>query len=79
METLERKRLPIAEIEAMYPEHWILIDEPEIDASDCMVNGIAMFAHPDKTEVHRKIGELRPTRFALHCTLKDPPDQRYLL
>ena len=79
METRERLRLPIAQIESLFPEHWILIDEPEVDASDRLVSGIVIFAHPDKQEFDRKASELKPAYFALRCTKKDPPDQKYVL
>ena len=70
--------MPIAEIEALYPEHWILIDRPELDPWNRLVSGIAVFAHPDKMEVHRMIGELKLTKIALHCTRKDQPGRRYM-
>jgi hypothetical protein len=71
METEERKRLSIAQIETLYPEQFILIDEPEVDAENRIVSGIVAFADPEKTEVYRKASELKLTRTALHRTKKE--------
>ncbi len=79
METTERKRLPIAEIESLYPDHWILIDEPEVEAGSVVVSGIVVFAHPDRKEIYRRASELKLTNVAVRCTKKDPPGTKYVL
>ncbi len=71
METTSRKRLPIAEIEALFPEHWILIDEPEVNESNSIVSGIVLFAETDKSEVYRKAAGMKLTSIALRCTKKE--------
>lgn len=78
METTERKRLPLAEIEALYPEHWILLDEPEADAWNNIVSGIVVLAHSDKKEFYRRAVDFKLARSALRCTKKDP-GRKYVL
>lgn len=78
METPERKRLLISEIEALYPEHWILIDEPEVNARNSVVSGIVVLAHQEKKEFYRRAGELKLAHSALRCTKKDP-GRKYVL
>jgi hypothetical protein len=72
MSITQRERQPVAEIDTMFPDHWILIDQPEIDEWNSVVSGIVVFAHPEKREVHRKAGELRLNHAALRCTKKEP-------
>lgn len=71
MEIPERKRLSIAEIEELYPEQFVLIDEPEVDDGSRVVSGIVVFAHADKNEVYRRAGELKSKDIALRCTKKE--------
>lgn len=77
MEITERKRLPIAEIEALYPEQFILIDEPEVDEGSRLVGGIVVFTHSDKSEVYRRAGELKLKNIALRCT-KNTRNKKYV-
>jgi len=71
VETQEKTRLPIAEIEAHYPAHFILIDEPEIDEENKVVSGFVLFAETDKNEVYRKAAGMTFRNVALHRTKKN--------
>jgi hypothetical protein len=79
MATTERKRLPIAEIEALYPEQFILIDEPEVDEGSRLVSGIVVFTHRERNEVYRRADELKLRNIAVRCTRTDLKRQKYLL
>ncbi len=78
MKVVNHARMPLDQIELLFPAQWILVDQPVLDAWNRVVDGVPVFAHSEKTEVHRKIGELKLTRFAIQCTKKDPPDRKYM-
>jgi hypothetical protein len=71
--------LPITEINALFPNHWMLIDQPVLDEWNRLVSGTVVFAHSKKSEIYRKGAELKLKRFAIHTTRKDPPGLKYLL
>lgn len=76
---MAQTRMSLKEIEALYPQQWILIDEPTWDESNRLIAGVAVFAHSEKDDVYRKCKELELKRFAIHSTKKDPPGTRYLM
>jgi len=73
---MEAKRLTIAEIDVMYPEQFVLLDEPEVDEWNRVVSGIVRGADADKSRVCELAGELNLTRAALRCT-KDRSNKKY--
>jgi DNA gyrase inhibitor GyrI len=73
------ERKPIAEIEALYPNHWILIDDPETDDQLRVISGIVVRAGENRDDVRAGNGDLKSGRYALHCTRKGPAGVRYLL
>ena len=78
MEITERKRLPIAEIEALYPEHFILIGDPEVNECNKGVSGIVLLTDQDKKDLFRTAGLARPGRFAIHRTKKELPGTKHV-
>ena len=73
------ERMPIEKIEALYPNHWILIDDPETDQYLRVVSGIVVCAGENRDSVDGHMGDLRSKRCAFHCTKKTPKDLRFLL
>ena len=57
--------LTMAEIKARYAPDWVLIGELRTDDHLNVLSGKVLFHGPDRDEVHRKAGELRPGRFAV--------------
>jgi hypothetical protein len=57
--------LTIDEIESSYAPESVLIGEPQIDENLKVGGGKVLFHSPDRDEVDRKAGELRPGRFAV--------------
>jgi hypothetical protein len=57
--------LTIDEIESRYAPEWVLIGEPQTDENLKVWGGKVLFHSPDRDEVFRKAGELRPGRFAV--------------
>jgi hypothetical protein len=72
--------MTIGEIEAHFPEEWILIDHPETDVHDEVVRGRVVFHSPDRDEVYRKALDVpAPRHIAFHCTKKPKPDEAFVL
>jgi hypothetical protein len=57
--------LPIEEIESRYAPDWVLIGEPQTGEDLTVRAGSVLFQSPDRDEVYRKAGELKPGRFAV--------------
>ena len=49
-----------AEIEAQFENEWILVENPQFDATDTLVRGKVLWHSKDRDEVYRKDLELRP-------------------
>ena len=60
--------LTMEEIEARFPEEWILIDQPEKDQHGNVASGRVVFHSPDRDEIGRKALELpfHADRLPLH-------------
>jgi hypothetical protein len=70
----------IADIEARYPEGWVLIGDPETDQYLSVQSGVVLWHSPDREEVYRKAIELRPARCAvLHLGNELPPNTVFAL
>lgn len=75
----ESKRMTIAEIEALYPSHWILIADPETDEFLRVISGRIVCASKDRDGIDCDRSELKSKHQAVHCTKKSPKDLRFLL
>jgi hypothetical protein len=72
--------LTMQEIEARFPEEWLLIDHPEMDEHDQIQRGRVVFHSPDRDEVYRKALDVpAPRHVAFHCTKKPKPDEAFVL
>ena len=76
---LPREARPIAEIEADFPDHWILIDQPVMDEQHRVLSGISVQAGQSLDVINRKCAELGLKRFAVWCTKKPAENVRVLL
>jgi hypothetical protein len=70
---------PIKEIEASFPNHWILIDQPTKDDRKEIATGILVMAHPSLDVVCKRCTELGLKKFAVLCTKRSPENVRFLL
>ena len=72
--------LTMEEIEARFPEEWILIDQPETDRYHRVLRGRVVCHGKDRDEVYRKALDLPiPRNIAFHCTKKPTPGMAYIL
>jgi hypothetical protein len=78
MDAIPARKMSLAEIEAHYPDHWILIDHMELDAGKRLVGGVVVFVGQEKRQIYQKIHELKLHGFAIHRTKKEPPGRKYL-
>jgi hypothetical protein len=60
-----------SEIEAEYPDEWVLILEPDTGPDMKVRSGVVAAHSKDRGEIHRKVMELRPRRCAI-LYLGDP-------
>ncbi len=56
--------LTIAEIQSLFPSEWVLLGDPRTDSSQRLLEGRVLFHSHDRSDVDRKLLELRPGRFA---------------
>jgi len=61
--------MSIAEIESLYPEHFILIEEPQTDEAGQLVRGMVALAEKDKDVFYRRAAALKLERAAIRCTV----------
>lgn len=71
--------LTIDEIESRFAPEWVLIGEPQTDEKLAVLAGKVLFHSPDRDEVWRKAGELRPGRFAVRYLGTWPEDMVFVL
>jgi len=61
--------LTMAEIEAKYPNEWVLIDQPKVDRRHQMLGGVVVAHSPKREPVEGYIGSLpRPFDIAVWYT-----------
>jgi len=60
--------LSLAEIEAQFPEQWVLVEDPRTNAALEVAGGTVRWHGKDRDEAYRKAAELRPRRFAMLFT-----------
>ncbi len=68
-----------AEIEARFADEWVLIGEPQTDASLDILGGQVLHHSKDRDEVYQKATELRPKRFAVLFLGTPPSDMAFAL
>jgi hypothetical protein len=67
----------MAEIEATYPNEWVLIDEPGTDANGDVAGGRVVWHHPDLTAFNDRLMDYRRPRTAILYVGTEPrsPDE----
>ena len=60
--------LSVTEIEAQFPNEWVLVEDPATNASLEVQSGKVRWHGKDRDEGYRKAAELRPQRFAMLFT-----------
>jgi hypothetical protein len=60
--------LTVEEINARYPNEWVLLGEPKTDRSLNVLGGLVLWHSVDREEVYRKAAELHPKRSAFLFT-----------
>lgn len=73
------EKLPVEEIEALFPSEWVLIGDPQTDQFERLVGGKVLFHSSDRDEVDQKLLELRPRRFAFRYLGTLPEDMELIL
>ena len=64
--------LTIADIESRYPDEWILVGDPQVDAHLRVTRGIVLAHSMDRDEVYRRAAALRPKHSAFLYTGRIP-------
>jgi hypothetical protein len=62
------KAITISEIESQYADEWVLVEDPETDASHRVQSGRVVCHSKDRDEVYRQAIALKPARFAILYT-----------
>jgi hypothetical protein len=60
--------LPLAEIQSRFDSEWVLVADPQLDASLEVVSGRVIWHSKDRDEVYQKAVELRPKHSAFLYT-----------
>jgi hypothetical protein len=71
--------LSLAEIQSQFDSEWILVEDPQVDASLEVQAGKVRWHSKDRDEVYRKAIELRLHRFAVLYTGELPHDTAVVL
>ena len=71
--------LTSAEIESRYPDEWILVVDPTLDAELEVVSGTVVCHSKDRDEVYQKLAELKPKDSAMLFTGGWPPGTAVVL
>jgi hypothetical protein len=71
--------LTVGEIESQFHSEWVLVGDPETDASLHVQSGRVIYHSKDRDEVYRKAIELKPRRFAMLYTGTLPKDTAIVL
>ena len=71
--------LSIQEIQARYDGEWVLIGEPEVDASLNVQRGQVLSHSKDRDEVYRQARKLKPKHCAFLYVGRMPQDMAIVL
>jgi hypothetical protein len=68
-----------AEIEAQFPDEWVLIEDPQTDQYRHVQGGRVLYHSKDRDELYRRAIALRPARAAILYTGTIPEGTGVLL
>lgn len=71
--------LTLAQIQKQFDSEWVLVADPQTDATLEVQSGKVLWHSKDRDEVYRKAVELRPRRFAMLYTGRMPKDTAIVL
>ena len=71
--------LTISEIQSRFHSEWVLIQDPQTNASLEVQGGKVLYHSKDRDEVYRKAVELHPKNFAMLYTGTIPKDTAIVL
>jgi hypothetical protein len=71
--------LSIADIEGLYPNEWILVEDPITNDALEVQSGKVLWHSANRDDVYRKALESRPRNFAMLCTRTMPPNTAIIL
>ncbi len=71
--------LTISEIESQFAGEWVLVEDPEADATREVRGGRILCHSKDRDEVYREAVALRPARFAILYTGTMPENTAIVL
>ena len=61
-------RLTADEVQARYPDEWVLLGDLEIDKRDQLVAGTLLYHSRDKADVYHEVRAHQPGHFAIYFT-----------
>lgn len=85
---VESETMSFKDIRARYPDHWVLIGDPELEDSDALgpiasklVGGVLLLASKDKREIGYRTKELRQGYTSVTCVYTGiiPQNRKWLL
>jgi hypothetical protein len=71
--------MTLQDIVATFQSEWVLMEDPQMDATDQLKGGKVLFHSKDRDETYRKILEFKPKRFAIYYTGKIADDAAVVL
>ncbi len=71
--------LTIAEIEAKYPDEWVLLADPEVRKGPKVIRGTVVFHSPDRDQLDKRATELKLKSSAVRFTGKLPEHMAFNL
>ena len=71
--------MSIQDIRERFGEEWVLLEDPQTNEYLAVQGGTVLCHSKDRDEVHRRLAELRPGRFAIVYTGTIPEDTAILL
>ncbi len=71
--------MTLSEIEASFPNEWILIGDPQTDEQLTVLSGRVLFHSPDRDAMYAQAVALRPGYFATHFTGRVPAEGAAIL
>ncbi len=74
-----KKALTSAEIEAKYPNEWILLVHPALDKDLEVLSGVVVCHSKNRDDVYRKLADLKPDDSALMFTGRPAPGTTMIL
>jgi hypothetical protein len=66
--------LTFQQIKDRYPGEWVLVGEPEVDASLNLVSGEVLAHSPSREEIYRQLLHVKGKRISIEYTGKVPAD-----